>query len=318
MKAFASFGFDIVTVAGEGPVDAAVPDLAIGATQPPTRAELHDALAGADLVVVENLLTIPMNLDASRVVAAALRGRAAILHHHDPPWQRERYRMITELPADHRMWRHVTINDLSRIELGERGITAITIRNGFDVHEPAGDRDTTRGILGVPPDELLVVHPVRAIERKGVGTAIELAEELGATYWITGPAEEGYGPVLERLLSRARCRVIHRAVPARADVYATADVVAFPSTWEGFGNPPVEASIHRRAVAIGTYPVARELTSLGFDWFDASAPSSLADWLADPDPELLEHNRRVAIEHLSIEVMTEHLHAMLDEAGWLP
>ena len=65
MEAFASFGFEIVTVAGDGPVDRCVPGLAIGASDPPDPVELASVLTDADLVVVENLLTIPMNLPAS-------------------------------------------------------------------------------------------------------------------------------------------------------------------------------------------------------------------------------------------------------------
>src|SRR5690606_12810734 len=52
-RALHTLGFDVVTVAGEGPVDRTVPGLALGATEPPTTAEVADALAGADLVVVE-------------------------------------------------------------------------------------------------------------------------------------------------------------------------------------------------------------------------------------------------------------------------
>ncbi len=82
-------GFDTRTVAGEGPVDVIVPGLAIEAEQPPTADEIAAALSGADLVVVENLGTIPLNLGASRVVNEVLAGRPAIFHHHDPPWQRD-------------------------------------------------------------------------------------------------------------------------------------------------------------------------------------------------------------------------------------
>ena len=84
--------------AGDGPVDRFVPGLAADASDPPTEPEVTDALADADLVVVENLCTIPLNLPASRVVARVLRGRPAVLHHHDPPWQRPHFAHVTELP----------------------------------------------------------------------------------------------------------------------------------------------------------------------------------------------------------------------------
>ncbi len=97
-EALGGLGFVMLTVAGDGPVDRLVPGLAIDATEEATLDQVKSALDGVDLVVVENLLTIPMNLAASRVVAEVLHGRPAILHHHDPPWQRERFAEVTELP----------------------------------------------------------------------------------------------------------------------------------------------------------------------------------------------------------------------------
>lgn len=324
IDAFTAFGFEVTTVAGEGPVDRVVPGLAIGAdvagpaASDELVADLRVALADIDLVVVENLLTIPMNLPASRAVAQVLRGRPALIHHHDPPWQRARYRHIDELPIDDGAWRHVTINELTRGELRERGIEATTIYNGFDVHQPPGDRAATRDRLGLGPDTLLVVHPVRAIERKGIPVALALTEALGGTYWLTGPAEEGYGPELERLLAEAACPVIHQPVERLADAYAAADLVAYPSTWEGFGNPPVEASLHRRPVAVGDYPVGRELRRLGFEWFDATDPAAVGGWLEQPDPGVLERNRAVVEAHLSIEAMRRGLLSVLGEPSWSP
>jgi glycosyltransferase involved in cell wall biosynthesis len=317
-RALDGLGFDVLTIAGEGPVDRTVPGLAIDATEPPADGELVAALDGVDLVVVENLLSIPLNMAASRAVIDALRDRPAILHHHDPPWQRANFAHITELPPVDPAWSHVTINEMTRVEMAERGIDAVTIYNGFDTDLPEGDRAGTRALLGVADDEILVGHPVRAIERKGLPAAVALCEALGATYWLLGPAEFGYEDELERLEQTARCRFLHRPLPHSPDVYAAPDLVVFPSTWEGFGNPPVEAAIFRRPAAVGRYPVGEEIRALGFRWFDTDDVEGIARFLAAPDEELLEHNRRLAVEHFSLPVMTERLRALLDEAGWLP
>lgn len=320
-EALAAQGMEVVTVAGAGPVDRVVPGLALDAGEPPTVAEVEAALDDVDLVVAENILTIPMNLAASRVVARAVAGRPAILHHHDPPWQRPQWAHVTELPPDDGAWAHVTINRLTERDLRARGITAVTIYNGFDPDPPAGDRSRARHALGVDDGERLLLHPVRAIPRKDVPAAVRLAEQLGATYWLTGPAEDGYDDELRRVLAAARCRVVtgRPAGATVADLYAACDAVAFPSTWEGFGNPPVEASLHRKPVAVGPYPVGRELReAFGFRWFDASDPAPLAAFLDDPDPALLDHDRDVAARELSLDRMAESLRALLREAGWRP
>jgi glycosyltransferase involved in cell wall biosynthesis len=275
--------------------------------------EVNAAIDDADVVIVENLCSLPLNPGATAVVVEALAGRPVILHHHDLPWQRERFAHIEGWPADDPAWRHVTINDLSRHDLAERGIHAVTIRNGVDVDQPLGERDATRRRLGVADGERLLLHPVRAIERKDVPAAVALAERLGATYWLTGPPEEGYDGTLNALLRHARCRVLHRPAPTTmADAYAAADAVAFPSEWEGFGNPLVEAAIHRRPVAAGGYPVADELAALGFRWFRADDPASLAAFLTDPDETLHSGNHEVARRHFSLEGLDNGLRALLD------
>jgi mannosylglucosylglycerate synthase len=86
-----ALGFDVRTVAGEGPVDRLLPGLAIGAPEPPKPAEVEDALCDAAFVVVENLCSLPLNEGAAAVVAKVLANRRAVMHHHDLPWQRERY-----------------------------------------------------------------------------------------------------------------------------------------------------------------------------------------------------------------------------------
>lgn len=318
--ALGRLGFTVRTVAGEGPVDHLVPGLEIGASRPPSADDVATAFAGADLVVVENLCTIPMNLPAARTVTDALRGRPAILHHHDPPWQRARYAHVTELPPDDPAWRHVTINRLTEREMAERGLVATTIYNGFETGAGPGDRATMRRRLGIADGERLVLHPVRAIERKAIPVALELAAAAGATYWLTGPAEEGYGPTLDRILAGAGTRVVRAAIPEGelADAYAACDAVVFPSTWEGFGNPPIEAGIHRRPVAVGTYPVAAELRALGFEWLPTDDAALLRRAMEAPDSDALEHNHALVERHFSRRALEAAIASLLDEAGWRP
>jgi glycosyltransferase involved in cell wall biosynthesis len=317
-RAFEQLGYDVHTVAGDGPVDRTVPGLAIGATDPPTNDEIRDAIDDVDLVVVENLCTIPLNLPAARAVAEVLRGRPAILHHHDPPWQRAHWAHVTELPPRDPAWRHVTINQLTRREMQDRGYEATCIYNGFPVATGNADRSGVRRRLGVADDALLLAHPVRAIPRKNVPVAIRLAEQLGGTYWLWGPAEDGYDDELDRLLAAANCPVVRGTSGESAvDLYGAADAVLFPSTWEGFGNPPVEAAIHRVPCAVGDYPVAAELRALGLEWYPADDPEPLRRAISQPDEARLERNRRIAVERLSLDAMRDEIAALLAEPGWL-
>jgi glycosyltransferase involved in cell wall biosynthesis len=295
-------GWTVRSVAGAGSVDLVLPGLAMDAPEPPTRAEVDGALADADLVIVENLCSLPLNPGAAAVVAAACAGRPTLLHHHDLPWQRPHLSHLPP-PPDDAAWAHVTINELSRAELATRGIEATTIYNAFDADPPPGDRAGVRTALGVPDGTALLLQPTRALARKNIGGAIALAEALDATYWLLGPPEDGYGPELERLTALARCPVVLGTTTVGcsiADAYAACDVVALPSLWEGFGNPSVESATHRRPLAIGPYPVATELRGFGFRWFDAADPAPLAGWLGRPDARLIAHNQQVAAEHFNL------------------
>jgi mannosylglucosylglycerate synthase len=319
-RALADLGFGTFTVAGAGRADRLLPWLDIDSPTTPDHAALTDALAGADLVVVENVLSIPMNLPASMAVVRVLRGRPAVLHHHDPPWQRSRFAHITALPVDDPQWLHVTINRLTERQMLARGFAATTVANALDTDEPPGDRAAMRAALGVGADDRLALHPVRAIPRKNVPAALQLAAAAGATYWLAGPTEEGYGPELDRILAGSPVPVLRTGFDTLADAYAAADVVLYPSLWEGFGMPPLEAAVHRRAVAVGRYPVADELRTLGFRWLPTDDPAPLVAALADPATvkEMIDVNHELVQRHFSLSVLRARLATLLAERGWLP
>ena len=168
-------GHDVTTVAGEGVADVMLPGLAIDATTPPTLDELERALGDADLVIVENLASLPLNLGARDVLYEVLEGRARTLSPSRPAVAARPHLAHLGGPETRPRWHHVTINELSRRELRERGIEAVTIMNSFDCDPPPGDATATRDALDVS-DETLVLMPTRALPRKNIAGALALCE----------------------------------------------------------------------------------------------------------------------------------------------
>jgi glycosyltransferase involved in cell wall biosynthesis len=312
IEALEGLGHEVTEVAGEGPVDVVLPGLAMDAGTPPTLDELHRALDTAQLVIVENLCSLPLNIAASEQLYRALDSRPALFRHHDLAWQRAHLAHL-DGPRDQPPWRHVTINELSRRQLGERGIAATTMMNSFDCDPPMGDRPGTRRQLGLE-DELLLLMPTRALPRKNVGGALELAGKLGAVLWLLGPAEDGYARTLESLLASSTIEVRRGLAPGRTvhDAYAACDVVVMPSTWEGFGNPVLESVTHRRPLCVSPYPVLHEITSTGLRFFDLQDVAGVQRFLDTPDDSLFEENLAIARRHFNVSDLPDRLATVLE------
>jgi glycosyltransferase involved in cell wall biosynthesis len=286
---------------------------------------LAASLAGADLVVVENLCSLPLNLNASAATVAVLDrhpGRV-LFHHHDLASERPALAGLVEFPPDRPNSLHVTINDAARRTLATRGISACTIRNAFDLDPQPGDRAGTRASRGFAATDLVVLQPTRAIPRKQVGRGVAFTHDLAALlpdrpphYWLTGPAEEGYGLELDALLATSPVPVTRGWAPRAMDAYAAADVVVFPSNLEGFGNPVVEAMIAERPVATAHYPVLDELLGLGLQVFSVEDPASLARWLRTPDGALHARNWTCLRDHFALADLPHRIADALDTVGW--
>jgi glycosyltransferase involved in cell wall biosynthesis len=335
-RALRELGFTTRRVAGaiEGggePDDVTLPGLAIDAGEPVDPAQLSQALDGADLLVVDNICSLPLNLDAARAVAKAAadhNGRVC-LRHHDLPWQRQTLAHLEdEFPPRLRGALHATINLRSRRELEARGYAgAAAIHNYFDLDPPPGDRRATRAQLGFRDDEFVLFQPARAIERKNVPGGLRFAQRLGEQdlslrlhYWLSGPAEDGYAPTLERIIERSPVPfTLGRAASAR-DAYAAADLVVFPSTWEGFGNPVVESIAARRPCVAFPYPVLAEILATGVRTFSTERPEQVTQFLHDTD-EVRAHYHDVNVHRARLSYDIRELPAAIDEAfarhGWL-
>jgi mannosylglucosylglycerate synthase len=309
---FRRLGHRVSTVAGEGAADVIVQGLAIRSPDIPDARVLSRALADADLVVVENMASLPLNVAATETLSDLLDDRPALFRHHDLAWQRPEW-LNSSPPRDRPSWRHVTINELSRLELEERGVAAITIYNAFDVDPPRGRRELTRAALNIT-NERLVLLPTRAIARKNVPGALQLAEELDAVLWILGPAEDGYNSQYANIVSSTQApmrRGLHPGFDIH-DAYAASDLVVVPSTWEGFGNPVLESVTHRRPLAVYPYPVLDEIRSFGFHFFDLNEILSITSFLESPDERLLEENLRIAHKNFNLAELPARLAPLLE------
>ena len=302
--ALTQLGFDVRRVAGaieDGgrPSDTVIPGLAIdpvGGRTPGATVDddaISGALRGADLVIVDNLCSLPLNIEAAEAVArvaAAHKGRV-VFRHHDLPWQRRHLAHLgANLPPRVRGALHAPINLRSRRELEARGFAgAATIHNFFDLDPAPGDRAGTRRAFGFPDDALVVLQPSRAIERKNVPGGVRFATQLAriidhdVRLWVSGPAEDGYGDTLDRVIERSEVPVTLGRAAEVADAYAACDLVVFPSTWEGFGNPVLESIAARRACAAFPYPVLAEILAAGVRCFSTEQPDVLARFLGEPD-----------------------------------
>ena len=321
-KILVNLGYEVRTLAGEGIADQIMPELAINSTKPPDPIQLSRAFENADLVVVENLLSIPLNLNASRAAAEALKNKPALLHHHDPPWQRPHFKHITELPPQNPNWRHIVINKITQAQMAERGVEAVCIYNPFETVPYENNRQKVRADLKVSENEFLIAHPTRALRQKNIPKALEITAQLNGTYWITGPSEsfDDFEAQLQALLKNAKCRTIRKPASIVPDIYTASDLVVYPSAWEGFGLPPIEAAIYERLAVVGDYPVAKELQNeLGFKWFTADQLDELKKVLKNPQltEQILTHNKQAAHDHLSLEKIQAQLSDLLQNAGWL-
>ena len=283
--ALAALGWKVRTVAGTGPVDTLLPGTGDRRAGPAHTPRGRRRAGAADLVIVENLCSLPLNPAAADLVAAACCRPTDPLPPPRPPLAASPPGPPARRPGRPGLGpcHHQRTEPL---ELAARGIGATTVYNSFESEPAPGDRARTRAALGVAEDTWLLLQPTRALPARTSPGAISIAEAVDGTYWLLGPAEDGYGPELECLLAAARCPV-ERGMPegiSVADTYAACDAVLLPSLWEGFGNPAVESATHRRPLAVGPYPVARELERFGFRWSTRPTPRRSDDGWPHPTP----------------------------------
>jgi glycosyltransferase involved in cell wall biosynthesis len=303
-----------------------------------------------DLLMPENSLTIPMNIPLGLAITEVIAetGMPAVAHHHDFYWERDRFSINAvsdylnmAFPPNLPTLNHIVINSFANEQLGLRtGISGRVVPNIMDFENPPPPPDDytfdVRQAIGITDDELFVLQPTRVVKRKGIEHAIELVCRLGmkAKLVISHDAgDEGFD-YQERLkeyadflkvdllfasdiINEKRGRTDDgRKIYTLDDVYPYADLVTYPSTFEGFGNAFLEAIYFSKPVAVNTYSIyTKDIKPKGFSvieldgYVTKDAVEQTKQVLADPKlcREMVDHNYELGKRFFSYDVLRRRL-----------
>ena len=307
-------------------------------------------------IIAQNALTIPMNLPLGIALVETIQELSigCVAHHHDFYWERDRFviNAVDDLlryafPPALPQIQHVVINSPQGEEFSRRtGQSCRIIPNVMDFANPPAPPDDYarqfRAAVGLKEDDLFILQPTRVVARKGIEHAVELVRRLGrenARLVISHESgDEGdayqqrireYAELMNvKLLSVDRWISDQRGMAPDGrqlftldDVFSQADLVTYPSEYEGFGNAFLEAIYHKKPVVCNRYLMYRTdiepcgFKTVVFDGFLTNQTVQEVNRLLD-DPRLCqdmaEHNYEVANEFFSYEVLEAELRLMVE------
>ena len=311
-----------------------------------------------DLIIPENALTIPLNIPLGIAITEfiAETNIQTIAHHHDFYWERDRF-MINAIqdylnmafPPVLPSITHVVINSVADAQLSLRtGVSAYIAYNVMDFENPPPLPDDyssdVRQALGIADDELLVLQPTRVVQRKGIEHAIELLNRLGRKAKLVishASGDEGHD-YEQRLREYSKlmnvetifvCDIINekrgmtadgRKIYTLEDIYPFADLVTYPSTFEGFGNAFLEAIYFKKPVVVNAYSIyTKDIKPKGFsvieiDGYVTQAAVEKTKVVLDNQQfrqQMVELNYELGLEYFSYGVLHRGLRALLVQRG---
>jgi glycosyltransferase involved in cell wall biosynthesis len=317
---------------------------------------------GIEILIPQNVLTIPMHVPLGIAVTEFLAETQmpAIAHHHDFFWERTRF-SITAVrdyldfafpPSLHHL-QHAVINQRAQSRLAFRkGVGSMLIPNVFRFEEPPPAVDAYsadfREQIGLSDEDILVLQPTRIVPRKGIEHTIKLVGLLrDPRYKVVishDAGDEGfeYKQRLEEMASEEGVELLciadrvgeQRQIDVRGnkvytlwDIYPHADLVTFPSTYEGFGNALLEAFYFRKPVLINRYTVfVEDIEPKGFqvismDGFVAKETvEQVRQLMSDEEhrERMVDHNYHVAARYYGYTTLRTSLRALVQNFTGAP
>jgi len=301
-----------------------------------------------DLFMPENALAIPMNIPLGLAITEfiAETGIPTIAHHHDFSWERDRFAINAcqdylnkAFPSDLPSMRHVVINSLASEQLSHRlGISNTVIPNVYDFAREPQDLDRypceLRGKIGFEDNEILILQPTRIVPRKWIERSIEIVRSLKlpdpklVISHASGDEGDDYHQRVQEYAENMGIKIIpidhlirnnHSNKDGKyniADIYKCADLVTYPSGYEGFGNAFLEAVYYKKPIVVNRYSIfISDIEPKGFDVISlngfVTSKSIKKIELALHDREyrkkMVEKNYKLAQKYFSYEVLEKKL-----------
>jgi glycosyltransferase involved in cell wall biosynthesis len=315
---------------------------------------------GIDLIISQNANTIPLNIPLGIALTEfiAETGIRTLAHHHDFYWERDRFMvnavsdyLSMAFPPVLPSIEHIVINSVADAQLSLRtGISAHIIPNVMDFDNPPPPPDEytldVKKALGIEADELFVLQPTRVVQRKGIEHAIELIHRLGRKAKLVishASGDEGYD-YEQRLIEYSKLMKVNtifvseiineqrgtttdgRKIYTLEDVYPYADLVTYPSTFEGFGNAFLETLYFKKPIVVNTYSIyITDIKPKGFSvieidgYVTEKAVELTKQILEDPAlcQKMVDHNYELGKQYFSYTVLERILRHYMIEHNWL-
>jgi glycosyltransferase involved in cell wall biosynthesis len=298
-------------------------------------------------------MNLPLGVAITEYLAET--GMPTIAHHHDFYWERTRFSVNAvqdyldfAFPPRVPNLLHVTINQAAQEDLGFRkGLSSELVPNVLDFETPPPQIDNysadIRNEIGLTADDIMVLQPTRVVPRKGIEHAIKLIEMLGdprCKLVITHESgDEGmeYHHMIAELAREANVDLQFvdsrigeirsrdsegRKIYTLWDFYLHADLVTFPSLYEGFGNAFLETLYFKKPILMNRYAIfARDIEPKGFQLplIDGFVTKTVVDEvrrILENDAyrqAMVDHNFVLATKFYSYRVLKSKLETLISD-----
>ncbi|MBW2650795.1 MAG: glycosyltransferase family 4 protein, partial [Deltaproteobacteria bacterium] len=302
-------------------------------------------------------LTIPMNIPLGLAVTEYIAETSipTIAHHHDFYWERDRFLINSvgdylrmAFPPNLPSIQHVVLNSIASKALSYRvGVSNTIVPNVYNYASPP--RRTHSEILsklrkevGLEDDDVFILQPTRVVPRKAIERSVDLVSQLDLSpsclvvSHASGDEGTDYFERVQEYASLMNVRIIpidNLIVPDHyegdfpenkytiGDIYQAADLVTYPSMYEGFGNAFLEAIYYKTPIVVNRYTIfISDIEPKGFELLllnglvTKGTIDSVKTILSDDSQrkQMTDTNYRVARRHFSYERLERILSEIIE------